>query len=43
MKSSNWCESDIIRSEGKAIEKILSQFWLHQVINEPTHILESSS
>ena len=39
-KSSNWCKNDM---EGKAIENISSQFGLHQIINEPTHILESSS
>ena len=39
-KSSNWCKNDI---EGKAIENISSQFGLHQIINEPTHILESFS
>ena len=42
-KSSNWCKTDIITSEGKVIENIPSQFALHQVSNEPTHILESSS
>ena len=42
-KSSNWCENYITTSKGKAIENISSQFGLHQVINEPTHILESSS
>ena len=42
-KSSNWCENDTTASEGKAIEKISSQFGLHEVINEPTNILESSS
>ena len=29
--------------QGKVIENISSQFALHQVINEPTHIFESSS
>ena len=42
-KSSNWCKNDITTTEGKAIENISSQFGLHQMINEPTHILESSS
>ena len=42
-KSSNWCENDITTTEGKAIENIPSQFGLHQMINKPTHILESSS
>ena len=42
-KSSNWCKNDITTTEGKAIENISSQFGLHQMISEPTHILESSS
>ena len=42
-KSSNWCKDDIITSEGKVIENISSPFALHQVIDEPTHILETSS
>ena len=42
-KSSNWCKNDMTNTEGKAIENISSQFRLHQMINEPTHILESSS
>ena len=41
-KSSNWCKNDITTTEGKAIEKMSSQFGLNQMINEPTHILESS-
>ena len=43
VKSSNWCKIDITTSEGKAIENISPQFGLHQVTNEPIHILESSS
>ena len=43
VKSSNWCKNDITTTEGKAIENISSQFGLHQMINEPIHILESSS
>ena len=43
VKSSNWCKNDITTTEGKTIENISSQFGLHQMINEPTHILESSS
>ena len=42
-KSSNWCKNDITTTEGKAIENISSQYGLHQMINELTHILESSS
>ena len=42
-KSNNWCKNDITTTEGKAIENISLKFGLHQMINEPTHILESSS
>ena len=42
-KSSSCCKNDITATEGKAIENISSQFGLHQMINEPTHILKSSS
>ena len=42
-KPSKERKSDTTTTEGKAIENISSQFGLHQVINEPTHILESSS
>ena len=42
-KSSNWCKNDITTTEGKAVENISSQFGLHQMINEPIHILESFS
>ena len=42
-KLSKWCKNDITASEGKVIENISSQFALHKVINEPTHILETSS
>ena len=42
-KSSSWCNNDITTTEGKAIENISSQIGLHHMINEPTHILESSS
>ena len=41
-KSNNWCKFDTTTSEGKVIENISSQFALYQVINEPTHIFESS-
>ena len=32
MKSSNWYKNDITTTEGKAIENIVSQFGLHQMI-----------
>ena len=43
MKSSNWCKNHITTIEDKAIENISEEIGLHQVINEPTHILESPS
>ena len=42
-KSTNWCANDRTSSEGNKIEHITSQFGLSQIINEPTHILDSSS
>ena len=42
-KLSQWHDKDSSTSEGISIEKITSQFGLHQIINEPTHILENSS
>ena len=43
VESSNWCKNDINTTEGESIESISSQFGLHQIINEPTYILEFSS
>ena len=40
-KSSNWFFQDKISFEGNAIESSTSQFVLHQMIKEPTHILET--
>ena len=42
-KSNNWCSSDKTNMEGNVIENITSQFGLHQLINEPTHILGNTS
>ena len=42
-KLSQWHEKDSSTSEGISMENIMSQFGLHQIINEPTHILENSS
>ena len=42
-KSKNWYNQDKTSSEGKTIESITSQLELHQLINEPTHLLENSS
>ena len=42
-KSCNWYSHDKTSFEGSTIESITSQFGLHQLINEPTHLLQSSS
>ena len=42
-KLSQWHDKDSSTSEGISIENITSQFGLHQIINELTHILENSS
>ena len=42
-KSSNWCKNGRTTNEGKILENTSSQFALHQVINEPTHILKTCS
>ena len=42
-KLSQWHDKDSSTSEGISIENITSQSGLHQIINEPTHILENSS
>ena len=42
-KLSQWHDKDSNTSEGISVENITSQFGLHHIINEPTHILENSS
>ena len=42
-KSRNWCKSDITSLEGSKIDSITSSYGLNQLIQEPTHILNSSS
>ena len=42
-KSINWFCQDKTSFEGNAIENLTSQFGLHQVMKEPTHILDTSS
>ena len=42
-KSKNWCEADIISLESSMIDTITSSYGLNQTIQEPTHILNSSS
>ena len=43
VKSSNWYYHDKSSSEGNAVDTITKQYGLHQVIKEPTHILDNSS
>ena len=42
-KSNNWICQDKTSFEGDAIKNLTSQFGLHQMIKEPTHILDTSS
>ena len=42
-KSNNWCKSDITSLEGSKIDTIANSYALNQLIQEPTHILNSSS
>ena len=42
-KSCNWYSYDKTSLGGSAIQNITSQFGLHQLINEPTHLLQNSS
>lgn len=42
-KLNNWFQHDHSTPEGISIDNIVTQYGLHQVINEPTHILETSS
>ena len=42
-ESKCWYCNDNTTSQGKALETFTSQFGLHQVIKEPTHILKNSS
>ena len=42
-KLSNWFCQDKTNFEGDTIENLTSLFGLHEVIKEPTHILDTSS
>ena len=42
-KSNNWCKSDITSLEGSKIDTIANSYGLNQLIQGPTHILNSSS
>ena len=41
--SCNWYSHDKTSFDGSTIESITSQFGLHQLINEPTYLLQNSS
>ena len=41
--SNNWCKNDINSNEGSRTDAVTSNCGLHQLIQEPTHILNSSS
>ena len=43
VRSSSWWSDDIDTVEGTRFESITSYYGLHQIINEPTHILPSSA
>ena len=40
-KSNNWCKADITVLEGSKIDTITNSYGLNQLIQEPTHILNS--
>ena len=42
-KSCNWYSHNKTSFKGSTIKSITSQFGLHQLINEPTHLLQNSS
>ena len=42
-KSCNWYSHDKTSFEGNSMESITSQFGLHQLIKEPTQLLQNSS
>ena len=43
VKSSNWYCRDKSSLEGDTVNNITKQYGLHQVIREPTHILDNTS
>ena len=42
-KSNNWCKADITFLVGSKIDTITSSYGLNQLIQEPAHILNSST
>ena len=43
VKSNNWCKADVTSLEGSKIDTITSSYDLNQLVQEPTHILNSST
>ena len=43
IKSKNWHINDKTTTEGARIKFVASQYGLHQIINEPAHVLENFS
>ena len=43
VKSNNWYSRDKSSLEGDTIDTVTKQYGLHQVIREPTHILDNTS
>ena len=41
--SNNWCKNDATSHKGSIIDAVTSNYGLQQLIQEPTHILNSSS
>ena len=41
-KSTNWCKNDITSHEGSMINAVMSNYGLQQLIQELTHIFNSS-
>ena len=41
-RSTQWWENDIENNEGKLFEPVTSDLGLHQMISEPTHLVEDS-
>ena len=40
-KSNNWCKNDATFHEGSMVDAVTSNYGLHQLIQEPTHITRS--
>ena len=42
-KSGDWCKNDITFHKGSMIDDVTSNYGLHHLIQEPTHIIKMSS